>query len=92
MRTSQALQAEADAEEALATLPLSLAPAGHLWLGRARLAQGNWQEAAQPSRRRCALLVPPGCARASLRVVKMSWEGCLTELHCGGFPACSRGP
>ncbi len=46
MRTPQALQAEADAEEALATLPLSLAPAGHLWLGRARLAQGNWQEAA----------------------------------------------
>ncbi len=42
----QALQAEADAEEALATLPPSLAPAGHLWLGRARLAQAHWHEAA----------------------------------------------
>ncbi|KAK9826083.1 hypothetical protein WJX81_000529 [Elliptochloris bilobata] len=46
MLLSQALQAEGDAEDALATLPPSLAPAGHLWLGRARLAQGNWADAA----------------------------------------------
>ena len=88
---AQALQAEADAEEALATLPASLAPAGHMWLGRARLAQGNWAEAASAFRAALQIIgaptLPcPRAARSAHWVFMMC--GCAVACHIAARSLC----